>query len=302
MPNKLQIHVNQLLSNVSVQYKNQEYIADKVFPVVPVIKDSNTIRVYERNYKMQPTARAPGAVAREMSWNISSTSYILEQHALKDFIPVDHEENNDLGSLQVDSTEILTDAIMRRMEASAALLFTTTSWSLGVTLTAGLAFSTNTTTTDPVPVFDTGTSVIIQNTGMTPNFGILPRAGFVSVKNHVSVLDRVKYTNAEVGEVLVARLLGLNEMLVPTAIKDDSLEGVEGGDATFTAFWIHAFVGYKAPSPGLKQVSCGYNFMRSAPRVRTWFDQERNSNVVEVEVKYQSKVVASLGGYLISGI
>jgi hypothetical protein len=38
------------------------------------------------------------------------------------------------------------------------------------------------------------------------------------------------------------------------------------------------------------------------PRVRTWFDQERNANAVEVEIKYQPKVVASLTGYLIGDL
>ena len=32
MPLKNQLHVDQLLSNVSVKYSNAEYIADKVFP------------------------------------------------------------------------------------------------------------------------------------------------------------------------------------------------------------------------------------------------------------------------------
>jgi hypothetical protein len=61
-------------------------------------------------------------------------------------------------------------------------------------------------------------------------------------------------------------------------------------------------MGWKPSAPGMKTPSCGYTFLSSKPRTRIWFDQERNSNVVEVEVKYQPKVVASLTGYLIKGV
>jgi hypothetical protein len=41
-------------------------------------------------------------------------------------------------------------------------------------------------------------------------------------------------------------------------------------------------------------------FEKAGPRVRSWFDNERNATAIEVEVKYQPKVVASLTGYLIN--
>ncbi len=299
MPLKSQLHVNQLLSNVSVQYKNGEYIADKVFPIVPVKKDTDLYRVYDRNFKVPETKRAPKGVANEMGFEFSTASYALEQHALKDYVGVDEEQNNDIGSLQVDTTESLTDAIMRRMELSVASLFTTTNWSLNVSLATAQQFSLNTITSDPVATFDTAASVIISNSGKTPNFGILPRDGYVSVKNHVSVLDRVKYTSSEVSENIIKALIGLPELLVPTAIQDTAAQGVAVSMSAF--FADKAFVGWKpASGGGMKTPSCGYTFMSSQPRVRSWFDQERNATAIEVEVKFQPKVVASLTGYLIS--
>lgn len=300
MPLKSQLHVNKLLSNVSVQYKNSEYIWDKVFPQVPVVKDTDLYRVYERNFKIPETRRAPKGVAREFTFEFSTSSYALEQHALKDYVGVDEAEQNDIGSLQVDATEYLTDAIYRRIEKSVADLFTTTSWSLNVSLAAANAFNANTTVSDPVPVFDTGASTIIANTGKTPTFGILPRDAFIAVKNHVSVLDRVKYTSSEVSQAMVAALLGLAEMHVPTAVQDTAAEGVAASISNF--YGDIAFLGWKPAAPGMKVPSCGYTFLNSAPRARTWFDEERNANVVEVEVKYQPKVVASLTGYLIKDV
>lgn len=299
MPLKNQLHVNQLLSNVSVQYKNSEYIWDKAFPMVSVQKDSDLYRVYDRNFRVPETSRAPKALAREFGFEFSTSSYLLAQHALKDYVGVDEEENNDQGSLQVDTTESLTDAIYRRIELSLAQLFTTTNWSLNVSLAAANIWSLNTVTSDPVPVWDTGATSVINASGKTPNFAILPRDGFIAIKNHVSVLDRVKYTSAEVSQSMIQSLIGVQELLVPTSVQDGNAEGL--AVATTPFFADFAFLGWKpAAGGGLKTPSCGYSFMKAAPRVRSWFDQERNATAIEVEVKYQHKIVASLTGYLIA--
>ncbi len=299
MPLKNQLHVNKLLSNVSVKYTNGEMIWDKCFPAVPVTKDSDSYRVYERNFRMPETARAPKGVAREFTMDYSLSSYLLAQDALKDYVGVDEEENNDIGSVQIDVTENLTDAIYRKMEANLANLFTKANWSLNVSLTT--AWTSNTTTTDPIPVYDTGASMIIGNSGKTPNFGIMPRDTFVAVKNHVSVLDRVKYTSSEVSKSMIQALIGLpqgeNSLLVPTAVQDTGFEGATSVTAPF--FADMSFIGWKPANPSMKTPSCGYTFLRSSPRVRTWFDQERNATAVEVEVKHVHKVVASLTGFFI---
>lgn len=297
MPLKSQLHVNQLLSNVSVQYKNSEYIWDKLFPQVTVKKDTDYYRVYDRNFRVPETARAPKALAREFGFEFSLSTYALEQHALKDYVGVDEVENNDQGSLEVDTTESLTDAIYRRMELAAANLFTTTNWSLNVSLAAGSPWSSNTITTDPIPVFDTGATSIINASGKTPNFVVLPRDGYVAMKNHVSVLDRVKYTSDKVTEAMLAGLIGVPQLLVPTAVQDTNAEGL--GVSTTPFFQDFAFMGWKPSSPGLRTPSVGYTFLNSTPRVRSWFDQERNATAIEVEVKFTHKVVASLCGYMI---
>jgi len=282
-----------------VKYSNAEYIWDKFMPQVPVVKDTDYYRTYDRDFKIPETKRAPKAVAREHTFEFSLASYALEQHALKDYVGVDEEEQNDQGSLQVDTTEALTDAIYRRMENDLAAMFTTTNWSLNVSLAAAAAFTANTTVSDPVPVFDTGATSIISNSGKTPNVGFIPRTEFVAIKNHVSVLDRVKYTSSEVSKEMIGALVGIPELYVPTAIKDTAAIGLTPSMSNF--FSTKCFIGWKPSAPGLKTPSFGYTFISSKPRVRSWMDDERNANAIEVEVKYNHKVVASLTGYLING-
>ena len=53
MPFKSQLHVDTLLSNISVKYRSNEFIAMKIFPEVQVQKDSDRYRIYAPNFRLQ---------------------------------------------------------------------------------------------------------------------------------------------------------------------------------------------------------------------------------------------------------
>jgi hypothetical protein len=298
MPLRNQLHVDQLLSNVSIQYKNNEFIWSKVFPIVSVKKDSDLYRVYDRaNLKSPETKRAPKAAANEGNFGFSTSSYRLEKHALVEYVGDDEAEQNDQDSLEAIATEYVTEQLEKRKELMTEALFVKANWSLNVSLASGAAFSDNTTTSNPILVFDTGAATLIANGSMAHNFGIIPHAKYLNIKNHVSVLDRVKYTSADIGEGAVASLLGIPELLVPKAVKDTAADGVA---AAITPIWSNCFIGYKAPAPSNRSVSCGYSFQKPA-EVRKFRDEKRKATAIEVEINFKPQVVASLTGYLIGG-
>lgn len=300
MPLRNQIHVDTLLSNVSVKYTNPELIAMQVFPEVPVKKSSDLYRVYDRNFRIPETIRANRGVSREHEFEVSTSSYVCVRHSLKTFVSDTDAENYDLADLRAETVEELTEVILRRIELDVANLFTTTNWSLNVSLAAGASFADNTTTSNPIPIFDTGASTVLANGGMTPNFGILPQPAFVACKNHVSVLDRVKYTSADMTEKMLAALFGLQELLVPKAGYDSSNLGATASIGNF--YGDVAFLGYKPAAPGPLKPSSGYIFRNSRPLVKRWREEERESEVIEVNMEYVAKVVASLSGYLIKDV
>jgi len=298
MPLQNQLHVDQLLSNVSVRYSNSEYVAMKVFPEVGVKKDSDLFRIYDRDFRTPDTIKANKGVANDYYWEVSTATYRLEDHALKDYVSDDDQDNYDLADLRSDTVEELSDVILRRLERSVADLFTTTNWSLNVTLAA--AWSSNTVTTNPIPTVDTGATEIIQNSGRGPNFGVTSRTGFINAKNHTSVLDRTKYTSAEMTKELLAGLFDLEELHVATAVYDTAAKGL---GPSITSIWgDNMFLGYKPSRPGPKTPSCGYIFRKNVPMVRRWHDDERNAEAIEVRMKYQARPVATLSGFLITGV
>lgn len=300
MPMKNQLHVDTLLSNISVKYSNAEYIAEKVFPSLPVMKDSDKYRIWVRNFRLPESLRNHKGVAKEHDFDVTTGSYLLVDHALKSYVSDDDADNYDISDLRADTTEELTDKIMLRMEKSVADLFTSTNWSLNVSLAATAAFSQNTTVSNPIPIFDTAATTIIQNSGYQPNFGILPRNGFINCKNHVSVLERTKYVSKDMTAAMLAALFNLPELLVPIASVDSSAQGVT--ESIGSVWGDNAFVGFKPASPSPLKPSSGYIFVKNQPRVRRWRDEERKSEAVEVQIKFQPKVVASLTGYLIKDI
>jgi hypothetical protein len=239
-------------------------------------------------------------LANEHQFEVTTGSYYLEKHALKEYVGDDQADNYDLADLRADTVEELTDVILRRLEKSVADLFTTSNWSLNVSLAAANAWNANTTASNPIPIVDTAASTVLANSGFMPNFGILPRDGFVAVKNHVSILDRVKYVSKEMTKEMLAGLFDLPELLIGAASYDSAAEGIADN---VTQLWGNsAFVGYKPARPSPKAPSSGYIFMKDSPTVRRWRVEEREAEAIEVQKKYNVKVVASLSGYLIKGI
>lgn len=301
MPLKSQLHTDKLLSNVSVKYRSADFIAMSIFPEVPVKNDTDRYRIYSPDFRLPQTLKANKGVAREHFFETSFASYALEDHAIKDFVSDDDQDNFDAGDLRADTVEELSDVIMRRLELSVAQLFTTTNWSLRTSLAAGAAWNLDTLASNPMPVVDTGASVVLQNSGLLPNYMAIGRDAFVGLKNHQSILDRYKYTTpANVTPGILATVFGVDELLVSNAQYDSSNRGAT---ATVAQMWDNsAFLGYKPPRPSPKAPSAGYIFRKNVPMVRRWWDDERNAEAIEVRMKFQAKVVASLSGYLIKDV
>jgi len=300
MPDINTVRQDKLLSNLSVKYRNKSFIAAEVFPFVPVKKNSDIYRVYSRQFRLPSTSRAIGASSREHTFEISTSSYVLEKHGLKDYIPDDTKDNYDIGDLRADTTEELTDTILRRMEKSFLDLFTTTSWSQNQSLATAALWSANTTVSNPILPVDTATSTILLNSGEMPNMGLIGFNNLVITKNHISILDRVKHTSKEMTEAMLAALFGLEKIAVSKA----GLDSAAKGETASVAFMMNNqfWVGNTKARPSLKTQTAGAIFRKNKPLVKRWRDEDRESEVVEVNMQYQVRVISSLSGFLIAGI
>lgn len=300
MPLRSTIHTDKLLGNISIKYENKKFIHAEVFPVVPVKKESDLFRVYDRDFRLPETLRANKGKALEADFKVSTSSYLLAQHALKDYVSDRDKENYDIHDLRKDTTENLTDKIMLRMEKSVADLFTTTSWSNNVSLASTAQWDDNTTVSNPIPLMDTAATTILEASGQVAGYAIIPHSAMIAAKNHTSIIDRIKYTSIDITPNMIAGLFDMAQILVPKAVIDSSAEGVA---ASISALWTdNVFVGYKPPKASILKPSSGYIFKNAIPMVKRWRDEERASEAIEVNAMYDAKVVASLSGYLIRDV
>ena len=172
MPQRTRIHQDRPLTEISIKYRNARLIADMLVPAVPVKFDTDTFYVYTKdNLRDDETLWAKGARAAQSDFEVSTSSYTLERHALEALIPDEDRQNADPAiQLDIDHTENLTDKLLLQKEKTLAdLIGSAANWDNVTSLTSTLACSANTTLSNPILFIDSASSVIAQNTGKLPN-------------------------------------------------------------------------------------------------------------------------------------
>lgn len=306
MPLPSQVHRDKALENVSVAYKNGDLIAQTLCPMVPVQHESDVYYVYSRDQLVVPeTGRAIGAEANRASFSLSTASYRVQEHALKDFITDRARKNADEAlNLEVDATEHLTNLIMVRQELElASLISTGTAWANVTSLTSTFAWNQNTTLSNPILFADSAAATVIQASGMIPNVCVINDPTFRAAKEHVSIVDRIKYTSAEsVSEELLAKLMGVKKLLVGRGIYNTGGEGLADATANTWIWTDMAWFGYVEMTPGLKKPSALYNFTLkegNPVKVLRWREDNLEADAIQVSKLFQQQVPMSAAGYLI---
>ena len=304
MPVQGPIHIDRPLTNISIGYRSEGLIADDLFPNVPVGKESDSYYQFDKANSMRnpQTLRANGAEANEDNISLSTSSYRLEEHALKEIITKRDRELADPGvNLEVSTVEDLTGKILRHKERDAAgIVFTDGNWANETSLSATLAWSANTTLSNPILNADSAASVIITQAGVRPNVCVLDLRTFNAAKEHTSIVDRIKYTSSDsVTEGLLAKLFNVKKLFVAYGTENTAQENLA---ASMSLIWTDsAWFGYVEYAPGLKRPSALYNFRNGAGvQVKRYMDEPRNGEWFEVAHMYDQRAdMASDCGYLI---
>jgi hypothetical protein len=268
-----------------------------------VMHDSDKYWVYNPDFKLPESIRQDGTPANMIEWSASTSSYTVFEHALKDVITETMMDNTDAPlNLEIDTTEYLVDKILLRQEYEASkLCFTTTTWGNNTTLTTANSFAYNTTTSAPIALVLSATSVIVANSGKRPNKIVMGWDVFKVARENPNIYNRIQYVErAIITENLLAALFDVDQVLVGSAIIDSTKEGIA---ASMGYVWgSDVLVGYFDPNPGLKKVTAAVNFRvakKGTPfRVKKWFDEEIEGNYIEVQSKFKPKAVATSCAYL----
>lgn len=315
MPPSIQrVHIDKALSNISLGYKNEAYIADSIFKPLPVEKQSDKYYTYGMEmFRSNSDLRAPGTEAREISWTLSHDSYFAEGHALRTFLPDELQQNADEAfNLQADATELVTEGIVLNKEIDAASkVLDANNYHADLKFTLG----TNSTykwsdydNSDPRLDIAKAKQAIHKKSGVRANTLIISEATLNVLMMHPKLRAAVQYVQVPVLTMdMLKMLLGVDNILVGSALKStvaNAGQASAGQPEALNYIWGNsAVLAYIPTAPARKQIALGYSFMwnkdgAGAVQVRTWYEQGRRATIIEAERWYSQKIVSNVAGFL----
>jgi hypothetical protein len=309
MPTVGSVHIDQALTNISIGYKNEQYIADSIFKPVPVNKQSDKYYVFgKERFRVIDDRRAPGSESNEVNWRLSLDQYYCEGHALRHAIPDEEMQNaDDTFNLEADAVELLTDVILLNKEVDAASkLLNPDNYDSGLVQSLNVKWS-DFTNSNPIADIEDAKSAIHRRSGLRANTLIISEPVFNVLKIHPKLIESIKYTQLGVlTKDLMATLFGVDNILVGSALKSTATN--PGQADVLNYIWGNsAVLAYIPPTPGKKVASIGYTFMwnkdgQGAVAVRKWYEQGRRATMIEVERWYDQKIVSNVAGFLITDV
>jgi hypothetical protein len=316
-PTASQLHVDRYLTDMAIAWAQDSnlFVADKVFPVVPVVKQSDLYAIYEKDYfyRDEMQVRPMGGRPNVAGYEITNGKYFCDEWALEDRIDdrqranADEPLNPDLASMRM----LTQQALIHRDSLWASQYFISGVWgtdwagtSNGQADGAGGNFlQFDQSGSDPIGFFDQRRVDVLSKTGYAPNTIVLGQDTYRVLKNHSSITDRIKYTQRGIVTTdILAELFDVERVVVPGSVINNAHEG----QTLSTDFIVNrkaALMVYAAPAPTINAPSGGYTFayVGLVPGVTNAFggvlergrDELAHSDVIQIRAAYDMEVTAS---------
>lgn len=277
-PSSSAVHIDVPLSNISVAYiqSQDRFISTKVFPIVPVDKQTDKYFTYTKGDWFRDEADRVGNAAETVGsgYNLSNDSYSADVWGLHKDIGDQERGNADMQvDPEVDATQFVTQRIlMRRERQFIADAFVTGVW--GTSATPGTLWDN--AASDPELNVDTAKDTILQNTGFEANTMVVGYQVFQALKRNPSIGDRLKYTTPDAPtESFLAGFFGVKRFLVGKSVVNTANEGATAS-MSFN-YGKHALLCHVPETPSLRTPSAGYTF--------SWRNGVSEGNGLDVGIK-----------------
>ena len=313
-PDAGDVHVDALLTQLSIAYRNLTYIADQIFPVVQVEKQSDIVPQYDQSHWFRDQARewVPGTPLHESGYTVDNTAtYFCIGYQIAKLIPDHVRANADQPyDMDRDATEWVTDQLgLRRERAFVADFWKTSVW--GTDYTGGTSFTkwSDYGGSDPMTdIRQTARRTLRRKIGRNPTLLVLGDLTRDVLIDHPDFVDRIKYTQeGVVTEALLARLLDVDTVLVGESVYTADEEGTAEASVTYTANWDDdALLLYVPPRPSILTPSAGYTFfwrpltgggLQFIRRIR---DDKIKVDIIDGQTYFDQKAISTAAGAFFS--
>lgn len=311
------IKSNPFLTNAAVAYiqEQDQFIADRIFPVVSVSRPSGKFPVFGKSdlYRIQAEEVVPGGQAPDIG-NITtssvdfSVSWYWQELALNDITLAIFAAEAGLDLKEAAARIIAQGLLLKREQDFFSSYFTTGVWGTDHTPTNKWDDETNGT---PVDDITTAIETVLENTGFRPNVLVLSEKAFNALKKHPQVKDLIKYGGAidkpaVATERTIAQIFGLEDVLVARAVYETAAKGATSS-MSFVA-GKNALLIYRPKLAAPWTPSAGYTLVenftgaKQGVALETYRDDRRKADVVRGVIAYAFVKVAADLGYFFSNV
>lgn len=272
---------NRFLSNLSLQYGNDEYIGLMLMPDVPASNLSGQYPIYNKRDRLAlPDASMQGrSEANEITDSRSKGSYNCQPRALKNHVEA-ITLRNQVAPLDemVDLTEATSELIALDRELRIATVMTTSSnyFSGNVqTITAGSRWD-DAGGGNPILNIQTAIASLWHGRGPSKVYGWCSLPVWNALARNTQILDLFKYSGTTPGLAQpdqIAKYFGLDGILVSKARQDTANSGQS---AAYSRIWSPSASAFGvcrvSERASLRNVAFGYTLRFGTVMTRVWFD------------------------------
>lgn len=277
-PTPSDVHVNTPLTRMSVAFlqRAEHFIASRVFPNIPSMKQSDRYYTYDRGYfnRNEAKVRAPATESEGSGYTVDNTpSFFCDPIAFHKDIDAQLRANADAAlNLDREAMELVMHKLLIRREVDfASNFFAGGVWTNdydGVASSPGANQTiqwSDTTSGDPIGDIRAAKTTVLESTGYEPNTLVLGQHVVDSLVDHPDIVDRIKYSGgvgngnpARASLTTLAQLFDIERILVSKAIQNTAAE--KATNAHSFILGKKALLCYVPPSPGLMTPAAGYTF------------------------------------------
>jgi hypothetical protein len=264
------VHIDVVLTQISVAWPNEGLVGNALFPAVPVQKQSDKYYIFQGREGWYPAlddARAPGTEANEVpGLTVSVGSYYAQEHALQIAVTDEERQNADSPlSPDIDGAEMLASRIALGKEYRIYNMVTTAAnFNSALTAVPGTTVGygpqwDNYANSTPVRDIRVACRALHNTSFLSVNQAIIPYKVMSALEDTQDFIERIKYSErAILTPDLIASLLSLDNVVVPGfGIANNN----PGQVLALQYLWnIEVLLAYRPPSPGLKVPAFAYQF------------------------------------------
>lgn len=288
-----QVHIDQPLTNLTIAYLQSTtgFVADKVFPNVPVSKQTDKYYIYNRedfNRSGNVKTMGPRTRPERVGMGLSTDSYSIEVLALAtdfDFQTLANEDTS-LDIRAAQSRMLTMQMMIDREKRWAEAYFSAGVWATEYTGVAGSPAAGQVrqwddyTNSNPIiDVTNAKRTAQLRSGGLRPNIMVVTRDVRDALVNHPIILARLNggatvSDTALVTDAKLAEIFEVSQFLITDAIENTAKDGLTEANAFINTRKVALY--YTPPAPGLMVPAAGYNF--------TWSTLD-NSSGYGVEIR-----------------